>query len=1097
MKSLEAILVAGVALTLSLSCGAAPAPNGGILNAPLTDLKLGHKATHEGNRDSLRLAIEHLIATYGDQYSKGSAFLKRLESPAMSDPKSAAFLALKREALIAENPAIDFERVLMVQARRNGKRYSANWQTRASCDPETRMKKDAKGKKTAVANYEDSLVTMAIKGDGSIRTTYAPSKSTFIGDVDLHFDRNRLLFTSFRDTRELTKEYTGRGDSAKGYGVFELALDPETGDRVGEPRVVSPDMGRDSDCYDACYLPDGRIIFASTAAFEGVPCVGGKAYVANLFRMSGDGRDVRRLTFDQDGNWHPSVMENGRVMYTRWEYTDSVHYYSRVLMTMNPDGTDQKAHYGSNSYWPNSMFFARQIPGKTSMFIASITGHHSNAKGGALCLFDVAKGRHEADGAVQFLTGRGKKVHPLVIDGLHRAYHPMFYNPYPIDETFFLATTQDGSVYLLDVFDNMVCLKRSEAGERFYEPIPLRRTAKQRVMPDRINPTRKDATVLISDIYAGPGLSDVPRGSVKALRVYRYEYGPRHKGGHYAMGMEAGWDAKQVLGTAPVEADGSVSFTVPANTPFAMQPLDKEGRALQLMRSWTVAMPGEHLSCIGCHESANMSPPTRPAAAMHRAPSELEPFYGPVRGFSYTREVQPVIDKYCVSCHDGAPAGDRFVVPDRVAGTGSKTGKSFVEAGIPDLRDPGRSHRALHPYVRRNGPEGDYHLLTPLEFHASTSELFQMLEKGHHNVQLDPESYDKLITWADLNTPFHGTWTEAGADPGILKRRKELRERYAGDTYDPEAIMAPYVKQGDSVMPEPLEGRVVAATASKIDDYDAQETVLDLGDGIQMKFVAIPGGEFSMGSNSETPMEQPVSRVAIKKPFAVGCTEVTLAQYRQFDSTYLNGVYDMHYKDQVKRGYYMNDMSFPVIRVSWERAAAFCEWLSKKTGRNVRLPSEAQWEWACRAGTMTPLHFGDSNTDFSKHANLADATVRQMAVKGVNPKPIRNPNPDYDYELKDPRFNDGVLHLSKVGRYTSNPWGLFDMHGNVAEWIRSDCRPYPYVDSDGRNAGGGDRKVVRGGSWHDRPFRASSSFRVGYLPWQRVYNVGFRVVIED
>ena len=324
-----------------------------------------------------------------------------------------------------------------------------------------------------------------------------------------------------------------------------------------------------------------------------------------------------------------------------------------------------------------------------------------------------------------------------------------------------------------------------------------------------------------------------------------------------------------------------------------------------------------------------------------------------------------------------------------------------------------------------------------------------------------------------------------------------MRERYAGDTYDPEAIMAPYVKQGDSVMPEPLEGRVVAATASKIDDYDAQETVLDLGDGIQMKFVAIPGGEFSMGSNSETPMEQPVSRVAIKKPFAVGCTEVTLAQYRQFDSTYLNGVYDMHYKDQVKRGYYMNDMSFPVIRVSWERAAAFCEWLSKKTGRNVRLPSEAQWEWACRAGTMTPLHFGDSNTDFSKHANLADATVRQMAVKGVNPKPIRNPNPDYDYELKDPRFNDGVLHLSKVGRYTSNPWGLFDMHGNVAEWIRSDCRPYPYVDSDGRNAGGGDRKVVRGGSWHDRPFRASSSFRVGYLPWQRVYNVGFRVVIED
>ena len=102
-------------------------------------------------------------------------------------------------------------------------------------------------------------------------------------------------------------------------------------------------MGRDVDCYDACYLPDGRIIFASTAAYEGVPCVGGGSYVANLYRMNNDGTDVRRLTFDQDASWHPSVMENGRVMFTRWEYTDSAHYFSRVLMHMNPDGTDQKA----------------------------------------------------------------------------------------------------------------------------------------------------------------------------------------------------------------------------------------------------------------------------------------------------------------------------------------------------------------------------------------------------------------------------------------------------------------------------------------------------------------------------------------------------------------------------------------------------------------------------------------------------------------------------------------------------------------------------------------------------------------------------------
>lgn len=1155
--------------------------NGGVLNGPLTDRSLGHKAANQGNRESLRLAIEHLIATYGDRYPSGESFLARLADVRMGNPTSAEFTALKREALLLENPAIDFENILMVEAKREGTRYSKNWQTRVSCDAETRpyykddflldverlgndsalssayaVRKKAeralekkrekverseafraeRSRKTraamilkmpeyvafqkadsdlhdvgmknaqyaalyrkigsAVRCYDDALVVMSVKGEGDTRTILKPEKGTFIGDVDLHFDAGKLLFTSFRDKNEMNHDYMGYGARGLGYGVFELKIDPESGGRVGGPRVVSPDMGADSDCYDACYLPDGRIIFASTATYEGVPCVGGGAYVANLFRMNGDGGDVRRLTFDQDGNWHPSVLDNGRVMYLRWEYTDSVHYFSRVLMTMNPDGTDQKAWYGSNSYWPNSMFFARQIPGNTSMFIAAITGHHSNPKGGALCLFDVGKGRFEADGAVQFLTGRGKKVHPLVIDGLHAAYDPMFYNPYPIDDTFFLATTECGSVYLLDVFDNMVCLKKSGKESRYYEPIPLRKIVKPAVMPDRIDPLRKDATVFISDIYTGPGLRGVPRGTVKTLRVYRYEYGPRHKGGHYVMGMEAGWDAKQILGTVPVEDDGSVSFTVPADTPFAMQPLDASGRALQLMRSWTVAMPGENLSCIGCHESQNMSPPPQAATAMRRAPSVLKPFYGPVRGFGFEREVQPILDKYCVSCHDGrAPAG-RYTAPRRIIGTGNDAGKTFAEAGIPDLTRPRRSYRALHPYVRRNGPEGDYHILTPLEFHSNTSELFQMLAKGHHNVKLDTESLDRLVTWADINAPYHGTWTEAGADARILERRLELREKYSGDTYDPELISVPYVKSAKPVMPSPRRVEQVDPVPANVDSYVKEETVLDLGEGIRMTCISIPTGEFSMGSNSETPMEQPVSRVTIDSPFWMGCTEVTLAQYRQFDAEHLNGVYDMHYKDQVKRGYYMNDMGFPAIRVSWEKATAFCEWLSQKTGRSVRLPTEAQWEWACRAGTLTPLNFGGLNADFSKHANLADITVKQMAVRGVNPRPIQNPDSRYDYELKDPRSNDGVLHLAKVGSYESNRWGLFDMHGNAAEWTRSNYAPYPYTDADGRNEGDNSEKVVRGGSWHDRMFRSSSSFRLGFPRWQQVYHVGFRVVIE-
>jgi formylglycine-generating enzyme required for sulfatase activity len=364
-------------------------------------------------------------------------------------------------------------------------------------------------------------------------------------------------------------------------------------------------------------------------------------------------------------------------------------------------------------------------------------------------------------------------------------------------------------------------------------------------------------------------------------------------------------------------------------------------------------------------------------------------------------------------------------------------------------------------------------------------------------VKLDREAWDRLTTWADLNAPFHGSWSEAGANQQILARRLELRAKYANDGYNPEQVIPVIATTDAKVMPAPLNPTLVPAQPAEVGTRGTAPLKFDLGDGIAMELAPIPAGSFSMGSNSETPVEQPVSRVGIAKPFLMGTTEVTLEQYRQFDPEYLNGVYDMHYKDQVHRGYYMNDMSFPVIRVSWHKAMEFCAWLSKKTGRKVSLPTEAQWEWACRAGTDSPLSFGDLNTEFSKFANLADLTVKQMAVSGVNPQPINNPDSSVDFELKDPRSNDGVLHLSKVGSYQPNPWGLFDMHGNAAEWTRSAYKPYPYNEADGRNSGGEGTKTVRGGSWHDRPFRSTSSFRLGFPAWQRVYHTGFRIIVEE
>jgi formylglycine-generating enzyme required for sulfatase activity len=161
------------------------------------------------------------------------------------------------------------------------------------------------------------------------------------------------------------------------------------------------------------------------------------------------------------------------------------------------------------------------------------------------------------------------------------------------------------------------------------------------------------------------------------------------------------------------------------------------------------------------------------------------------------------------------------------------------------------------------------------------------------------------------------------------------------------------------------------------------------------------------------------------------------------------------------------------------------------------LPTEAQWEWACRAGAQTAMHFGDVDADFGGHANLADVSIRLLAVSGVNPQPIDNPNPYEDFLPKVDSVNDNAKIMTVAGQYAPNAWGLKDMHGNVCEWTRSAYAAYPYSETDGRNnTTAQGLRVVRGGSWSDRPKRATSSYRLMYEPYQKVFNVGFRVICE-
>lgn len=1054
------------------------------------------------NFAALRLAILDLQKVFSSKYPRAAEYtatLQQLENrwnalrKDSADPDAVVQLDLELQGLrsnaLLANPLLDFEKLLLVRRSTRNLGLPANWQGNSSLPR---------------SGFDNEIATMPLRPGGPITKVYRPENSSFVGDMDLHFDGDRLMFSAI--------------GSHNRWQLFEIRTDG-TG-----LRQLTPGDQVDVDNYDGCYLPDGRIIFCSSASMVGVPCVDGSDHVATLFQLQADGRSIRQLCFDQDHNWSPTLLNDGRILYQRWEYADTPHAHTRLLFRMNPDGTAQEEFYGSNSYWPNAMFFARPIPGHPTRVAAIVGGHHGAPRMGELVIFDPARGRQETQGAVQRIPGYGQKVEPIISDQLVDASWPKFLHPWPLNENYFLVSAKPTpeslwGIYLVDVFDNMLLLAESE-GNALLEPTPLRKTTPPPVIPDRVDTNRTDAVVYLADIYQGDGLKGVPRGTVTALRIFAYHWAYQGMGGLLGtIGLDGPWDIRQMLGTVPVETDGSAYFKVPANTPISVQPLDHEGKAIQVMRSWFTAMPGENVSCVGCHERQNNTPSSGYSMALaRRVPRDIIPWRGEPRGFSFKREVQPVLDKHCVACHDGDPSASEQI-PDL---RGSKYISDFR------LVTPGRAERLggrfsvayanLHRYVRRPGIESDYHLLMPLEFHADTTELVQLLRKNHHGVRLDSEDWDRLITWLDLNAPYHGSWGEELQDPGSQReRRRELRKLYTGmDDADAEVIPsetnlpsprpapgkprhAPLTKQGTSIIP-PAGWPFDAAEATRRQSAAGlTKFSIPLQDDITLELVLIPPGDFIMGDADGATDEQPLTRVAIPKPFWMARTEVRNDQFRLFAPSH-----DSHVESKTAyqfgvHGYPLDAPDQPVVRVSWQQAIAFCEWLSARTGRRFHLPTEAQWEYACRAGTATPFHFGSRQSDFSQYANLADAKLIEFASDPYTVfTALKNPSLYEDYIPKETRFHDGALVTTRVGSYKPNAWGLHDMHGNAWEWTRSSFKAYPYNEQDGRNdLSTRDRKVVRGGSWRDRPFRAGSAYRLAYQPWQGVFNVGFRVVCEE
>jgi len=626
-----------------------------------------------------------------------------------------------------------------------------------------------------------------------------------IRDPDVSYDGKRILFAWKKSKLE------------DDYHLYEMDVETQ--------RVRQLTFGLGFADYEGAYLPNGDIIFNSTRCVQIVDCWWTE--VSNLYTCDKDGRYLRRLTFDQVHTNFPTVTSDGRVIYTRWDYNDRAQIYPQGLFQMNPDGTSQTEYYGNNSWFPTTILHARDIPG-TQKLIAVLSGHHTHQRG-KLAIIDTRKGRQEAAGIQPIAPVRQAEAVRIDAFGQHG---DQFQYPYPLSETEFLVTydpqgssnkryVRPYAIYFMTI-DGRRELLAADPDISCNQPIPLVARQKPRIHPSRVDYRRKTGSYYIQDIYFGRGLAGIPRGTIKKLRVVALDFrvagigrtSNKGPGGGALSSTPVGvgnacWDVKIVLGDATVHEDGSAMFAVPARTPVYFQALDGKGHMVQTMRSWSTLQPGETFSCIGCHESKNEAPPVRRTTlAIKTGPQALELFYGEPRGFSFDKEIQPILDRHCIECHTGREEQAFSLLANRTTTKESRRRWSDSYLALTDAKPVEKKGEVLN---YKGNPDGELvnwinsmsvpTMLPPYYGGAARSRLITMLEQEHEGVKLSRKEMDKIACWIDLAVPFCGNYMEANAWSTEEKRKYEhfLTKRRRMEQVEQkniEALMAYKAKTG-------------------------------------------------------------------------------------------------------------------------------------------------------------------------------------------------------------------------------------------------------------------------------------------------------------
>jgi len=704
------------------------------------------------NIGALRASIQDMIKTLGPSYPDGEKYLKKLDElaakPHTISVKSggngslirtwageeikgktesaieAQLKALRRQALLA-HPALGFDKLLFV------KRAPVVFNTY----------QDSKANQIG----GNLCLLSPVSPEGKVTQLVPELGEGIVTRFSLSFDAKNIAF----------------GFKKKGgnFRIHEIEINPKTGlmkpgslrqltfASEEETQAKKMNGGSGYDDMDPCYLPNGNIMFVSTRSERRVFC--NPSIVTTLFLMDGDGKGIRCLSGGPLSELEPYVLDDGRIIFTRWEYVDKGLGNGQSLWSVRPDGSGVDHVYKNSIIRPAQMLHTRSIPGSRRLITVG-SPHCGGRVGGPVILVDNRITRRSTE-AMTCITPE------IAYPCMHQATWNMgfFLEPYPFSEKFFLISHKPGpsgkhyGLYALDSWGNRAEFY-ADPKISCFQPTPLRPRRK----PTNIASIEtagaqqeKTGTLFIQDVYEG--MTGIKRGRVKYVRVMGPLPWPWSENGIFRLGLAGNVHRKKVYGVAKVHEDGSAFFTAPAGENIFFQALDENFMVLQHMPTFINMMPGEHRSCIGCHELRKKAPSMaslRPQAMDYPA-RKLAPQPGDKgpRMVHYTSDVQPVLDKHCVVCHSGKDAKARLVLTGEPTDTWNRSYENIFGRGLISSRHCGFGRSGFRPEP-------------PLTFGSHLSKLAVQIRKAPCKAKITQAEFVRIVTWIDANGPYYGTY---------------------------------------------------------------------------------------------------------------------------------------------------------------------------------------------------------------------------------------------------------------------------------------------------------------------------------------------------